>query len=132
MRKCMQVANFFLAIVCSFALVSCCRKTLPVSDLLEPPGLHWNASVEDTLDVLGISEVTSDEEVAYDYGGHDRRIYAKDVSLFGEKADVQLLFTQSNPANDASVGLCEVTYFFSNDAGMHSIQNQISRMYGEG
>ena len=46
--------------------------------------------------------------------------------------NVQLLFTQSNPANDASVGLCEVTYFFSNDADMHSIQNQISRMYGEG
>ena len=123
-----------LMVLLALGAASCGQETASRPELLEPPGLHWNASVDETLDALSIDDanIILDEETAAAGGGPSRTIIASGVSFWGEETEVRLLFTQNNPDTNSPPGLGRVSVTFPADADMQAIQAQMTKTYGEG
>lgn len=127
-----RTGPLLLALVWILALAACSQEPAVDAKLLEPQGLHWNASAEEVLEALGITEAVSDEEIVREDGGRDRVIRAGGVSFFGNTGDAELIFTQNSSASDQPAGLCRITLSFPDGTDMRAVLKQMTQLYGDG
>ena len=105
------------------------------SDLLQPPGLCWNDSMETVIEKLGITEEQilhnerdefSDPNTAEEWG-----LTVKDVSFLGYNATAGFNFIHYAGAADG-YGLNNVTVAFPEEADMAAVKAELIERYGEG
>lgn len=126
-----------LSILMAVSLTACGGGKDSQADpsLLEFPGLGWNDTPEAVLEAMKLDQ----EHIAVNQsaeGSSERNLWlveAEDVPCFGGSAKVRFWFTQYlGTETENPLGLSRIEIYYSEDADMDAVRDELTRLYGEG